>query len=191
MIVLRLFIAVDIDNEIREKLSEVVTTFKGLKGVKPVEKENIHITMKFLGEVDENKTKKVINLLNTVGYERFTITLKGIGFFPNVSRMRVVWVGVEEGAKNLSELANIIEERMQKVGFKREGRFVAHATVARIKHIDSTAKNSLIKKLQRFEHAEFGKMEVNHFSLKKSTLTPKGPIYEDLKVFDLGQTDKL
>jgi 2'-5' RNA ligase len=101
--------------------------------------------------------------------------------------MRVVWVGVERGAEELRTLAYRIEDAMMNLKFKRERRFVPHATIARVKRIDPALKRKLVEKLTEFEGEEFGEMEVTHFSLKKSTLTQAGPIYEDLRLFEAGE----
>ena len=179
---MRLFVAVDLSGEIRENISRL-SKILGVKGIKTVEKENLHLTLKFLGEVDDSKKDRIIAALDEIEFEQFKINFKGVGFFPNASRMRVIWVGVDEGADKLTALANAVEDKMAELKFKKERRFVPHATIARVKRVDPNTKAALLEKLAKFEREEFGEMDITHFSLKKSTLTPKGPIYEDVEIF--------
>ncbi len=181
---MRLFVAVDLSEEIRNNISELSKIF-AVKGIKTVEKENLHLTLKFLGEVQDSKKDQIIAVLDEIEYERFRISLKGVGYFPGGSKLRVIWVGVENGAKQLETLANLVEDKMMELKFKKERRFVPHATIARVKRIDSSTKNRILKQLAEFRDEKFGEMEVCHFSLKKSILTPSGPIYEDLRIFEL------
>jgi 2'-5' RNA ligase len=181
---MRLFVAVDLSEEIRENVSELSKIF-AVKGIKTVEKENLHLTLKFLGEVHDSKKDRIVSALDEIEFERFKINFKGVGYFPGGSKLRVIWVGVESGAKQLETLANLVEDKMVELKFKKERKFVPHATIARVKRIDSNIKNRILKQLAEFQNREFGEMDVDHFSLKKSTLTPSGPIYEDVKIFKL------
>ncbi len=181
---MRLFVAVDLSEEIRDSISKLSKTF-AVKGIKTVEKENLHLTLKFLGEVQDSKKDRIISALDEIEYKKFRINLKGVGYFPGGSKLRVIWVGVHSGAKQLETLANLVEDKMVELKFKKERRFVPHTTIARVKRIDNNTRNHILKQLAEFQGKEFGEMEVDHFSLKKSTLTPSGPIYEDLKIFEL------
>lgn len=181
---MRLFVAVDLNEEIRENIFGL-SKILGVRGVKTVERENLHITLKFLGGVHDSKKDRIISALDEIEFEKFRINFKGVGYFPNASRLRVIWVGVENGAKELETLANLVEDKMAELKFKKERRFVPHATIARVKRIDNSMRSRILKQLAEFKNEEFGEMEVEHFSLKKSTLTPSGPIYEDVKIFEL------
>ncbi|HIP62631.1 MAG TPA: RNA 2',3'-cyclic phosphodiesterase [Archaeoglobus profundus] len=182
---MRLFIAVDLSDELREKINEVCELVGKFKGVKPVEKENLHITLMFLGEVPDRRVEVIKEMLKTVKMEPFKLHLKGIGFFPSASQARVIWVGVEEGKDEISKLADLIESSMKKIGFKRDKDFVAHATIARVKSITAEDRRKLMKALEPWLEEDFGWMDVKEFKLKKSTLTPSGPIYEDLEIYKL------
>jgi 2'-5' RNA ligase len=179
---MRLFVAIDLSDEIRENIFRL-SKILGVKGVKIVERENIHLTLKFLGEVNKSKKDRVIAALEEIEFKGFRVNFKGVGFFPNASKVRVIWVGVDEGAEKLTALAYAIEDKMAELKFKKERRFVPHATIARVKGMEPNTKATLLERLAGFESEEFGEMEVTHFALKKSTLTPKGPIYEDVKLF--------
>lgn len=145
---------------------------------KPVEPENLHITLRFIGEVHETIVNEIINRLKTVKYGKFKMRLKGLGAFPSTNNPRVVWIGVEEGSKELKELHEIVEKLIGKFGVKDEREFTPHLTLARIKsgrNIDSL-KRYIIK----HQDLDLGYQEVSSIKLKRSTLTPKGPVYNDL-----------
>ena len=171
---MRTFIAVDIPytNAIR-KFQE------SIEGrVKLVEKENIHITLKFLGEIDEKTFQKVKKCVEECKSDKFKISLKGIGFFPNERYIRVIWIGIEN-YKPIEEMARCIDSKLSKLGFEREKNYVPHLTVAR-------AKGKIrIDNLSKFRNMAFGEVEVREIKIKKSTLTPHGPIYEDLAIIQL------
>ncbi len=182
---MRLFVAVDMSEEIRERISELCELVGKFRGVKPVEKENIHITLMFLGEVPERRVEVVKEMLKEVRAETFRLHLKGLGFFPSMNQMRVIWVGVEEGKEEISNLAELVGASMRRLGFRRDKEFIAHATIARIKRITAEDRRKLLQVLEPYMDEDFGWMEVRDFRLKKSTLTSKGPIYEDLEVYKL------
>ncbi|RLG58470.1 RNA 2',3'-cyclic phosphodiesterase [Candidatus Geothermarchaeota archaeon] len=121
--------------------------------------------------------------LERIEFKRFLLKAKGIGFFPNHKRPRVIYIGVDEGKEKVSELAQIIEGITSKLGFPRETRrFKPHITIARIKKpFPPPPVNILTKFGEKINEY----VEINQIKLKKSTLTPTGPIYEDLYVKDL------
>jgi len=174
---MRLFVAVDVDEAVRERISPILSEL-AISGVKAVEPENLHITLLFLGEVDELKAEKVQKELSEIKFSPFKISFEGVSAFPNLNSPRVVWVGVKDGGE-LVKLADSVYQKLKKLGFKRDKEFKAHLTVARVKK-----KNPEISEIiKRNSTRSFGEMEVREFKLKQSTLTPKGPIYRDLKVF--------
>jgi len=171
---MRTFIAIEIPffKEI-EKLQE------SIEGrAKLVEKENMHITLKFLGEIEEKMVDDVKKIVEDCKGERFKISLQGIGFFPNERYIKVIWVGVE-GYEPIVKMAKCIDEKLSKLGFEREKNYVPHLTVARAKGRIS------IRDYDEFKNMKFGEIEVKEIKIKKSTLTPKGPIYEDLAIIQL------
>ncbi len=178
---MRLFVAVDLSDDVREKVEKVLNVFKDFRGVKPVEKENLHITLMFLGEVPDRRVDVVKEKLRDIKVDPFRIRLKGLGDF----NFRVFWIGVVEGEERLNLLAREVENSLKSLGFRRDKDFVAHATVARVKKLDRSDREKLVRSLEIFRDYEFGEMLVDNFKLKKSTLTSKGPIYEDLEVYSL------
>ncbi len=179
---LRVFIAVDIDDPLilsrLERIKEAIIA-TGVP-MKPVETNNIHITLRFIGEIPRWRVEEIKeHVFSNLQGEPFDITFKGIGAFPSISRPRVVWVGVSRGAEILKKYRDIIEDRLGELGFPRERqRFTPHATLARIK--GSKNIRNLIKILQEYSDYEVGSMKVKTIRLKKSILTRSGPIYETL-----------
>jgi 2'-5' RNA ligase len=144
-----------------------------------VEKENLHITLKFFGETD--KLAPIKEKLGELEEEfaPFGVSLKGIGAFPSTQRAMVLWVGIEEGQSKLKELYSSIENKITCLGFEKEDRgFSPHITFGRVKK----GKYSLPENLD----FSFGSFPVNEITLFKSTLTPKGPIYEIISEVPLG-----
>ncbi|RLF91135.1 RNA 2',3'-cyclic phosphodiesterase [Thermococci archaeon] len=184
----RTFIAIDLGQETKDIIeSKVLDEISKIDvDVKLVEKENLHLTLKFLGEIHERRVSDVKEVLERISSEKkkFSMRLHGLGAFPNSRSARVVWIGVEDGREELHNLASEIDSELHKIGFKRERkRFHPHITVCRVKTPRNISKiRSLIEALRDLE---VGVEEVNCLSLKKSTLTSKGPIYEDLHKFPL------
>ncbi len=145
---------------------------------KAVEPENIHLTLKFLGDIREEDVEKIASFVESCKPEKFTMRLKGIGFFPNENYIRIVWIGVENG-KIVSEVMKCIDSKLTTMGFKKERCYVPHITVARVKG------RIAVDKLQPFKNMVFGEVNVNKIKIKKSTLTQDGPIYEDVSVIYL------
>ncbi len=177
---MRLFVAVDIDEELRQKFVPLLKLLSSFKGIKAVEPENLHITIKFLGEVNESNAERIKRELEKIEFSPFEIEFSGIGFFPNPNYMRVVWVGAK--SEGIYRLADEVEKRMKNIGFKKDKDFKAHLTVGRIKRIDQAGKTRLLGELEEYNR-DFGSMIVKNFKLKKSTLTPQGPIYQDVAVY--------
>ncbi len=177
---MRLFVAVDIPDELREKFKPLLKLLSGYRGIKPVEPENLHITLKFLGEVNDARAELVRDRLRNVKFDPFTIRFQGVGFFPRPDYMRVIWIGVE--GDGIYELAEKVEKEMRKLGFKKDREFRAHMTVGRVKRVDADLRAKLVEELKEFDR-DYGEFTVDSFKLKRSTLTPKGPIYDDVEVF--------
>ena len=185
---IRSFIAVDIEPEIAEKLWKVAEMLRK-PGIKPVEKENFHITLKFLGNVHSKTLDKMAEEISeTIRLKQFLLEISGIGAFPTEKNPRVIWAGTGEGGDKLKELAKVIDEIAYKFGFKRESKpFVPHATIARVKRISGFHKKEIMEIIRNNSGTYFGDFMVNKIKIKKSILTPRGPIYEDLHVIRFGE----
>jgi len=178
---LRIFIAVDIpDGEVKEKIREfqraVAHTGADLKLVEP---ENIHITLRFLGDVATDVIENLKTELDRIQFHPFNITLKGVGVFPDYRRINVVWVGIDEGNIGIVDLYGKINRSLTRIGIPPDRRGLSpHLTVARVR--SGRNREALSKTVAGLEGVEFGSIEVKSFHLKKSTLTPRGPIYQSL-----------
>ncbi len=175
---MRSFISIDIEKkDVVEKILEIEKQLNETgASLKLVEPENLHITIKFLGEISEKDIPLIKRILekNAKLFDPFEIQLEGIGAFPSMSHPRVIWIGVSENREKLSNLANGISIDLDKAGFRREEKpFHPHITIARVKRYNSQLK----KKILQYRDNSFGKIVINKIRLKKSTLTPQGPIY--------------
>ena len=186
MSLFRGFIAVDIP--VSPKLSALIQGIQqsGAK-VKLVEPENIHITLKFLGDVDESLVEDLASIMTKAcqGIEPFSITLKGTGVFPNPQYIKIIWVGIEN-SENLGIIAHRIDEETAHLGFTREKRgFKAHLTIGRVK--SAVHKERLIQIIENYCAVEFGEVPIDTLKLKKSDLRPEGPIYTEIKTIQLDE----
>ncbi|MEM2175107.1 MAG: RNA 2',3'-cyclic phosphodiesterase [Candidatus Micrarchaeia archaeon] len=175
---MRCFIAIDIPEDLKEKINEFQSDLEKMfkNKIKFVEKENLHITLKFLGEINEKELEKLKRILESIKFSPFKVRLKEIGFFPDEKFIRVIWIGGFSDGK-LEEISKIINEKLKKENFYFDERFSPHLTIGRVKEkIDITKINREI---------DFGEFTVKEIKLKKSTLTQEGPIYEDLVIKEL------
>ncbi|WP_415953143.1 RNA 2',3'-cyclic phosphodiesterase [Methanobrevibacter woesei] len=182
---IRAFLAIDLKEEFKPQIKEIIEDFKTLNtDIMFVEVENLHFTLKFFGDVDENKINQISEIVsNTLeGFDPFNLKIQGCGAFPNLNHIKVIWLGTEENTI-LNSLHNDLDEEFSKIGFKKDFRFSNHLTIGRMKSAKN--KNQVKEKLNDYKTVEIGEMSIGRISLKKSTLTPNGPIYEDVKVFDI------
>jgi 2'-5' RNA ligase len=172
----RTFIAIDLTPEMRERMLGPQGALAGCRArLTLVKTPAIHITLKFLGEIDEKTLARVKEALSRVRFEPFEISVGGVKGNP-ASSPRVIWCEVrdEGGCRRLFE---IVEEALAPLGIPKEKRaYAPHATLARVKRFDP----SLLSVLKNLASEEFGSCPVSCIRLKKSTLTPQGPVYEDL-----------
>ena len=185
---LRLFVAVEIEDatswrRIIEFRDAIASCGIG-GGVKPVEDENIHLTLRFIGEVPDSYLPRIVDCLRVVErFEAFSMNLGGVGAFPSIARPRVIWVGVRSGGERLREIRNSFEGCLRSIVSAEREEFVPHITVVRIK--GGYRSDCLAALMRRYELEEFGVSPVTQVKLKRSQLTPKGPVYTDLATFRL------
>ena len=179
---IRSFIAFDIEEpQVLRNISNVQSmlaeTGARLKFVKP---ENIHITVKFLGNISLSQIDEVYDAMKKIDFSPFEIEIRGVGAFPNMRRVNVVWAGISRGADELREIFNQLEPRLHRMGFKRETReFSPHLTIARVK--TGYRRDELARCLREIEDYEFGVVEAKCLRLKRSILKPEGPVYLTLR----------
>jgi len=170
---MRCFIAIDVPEELKSAISSLKKEIH-LDGIKPVEDKNLHITLKFLGNVSDEKLGEVEKALRNVEFKKFKVKLKGVGVFPNESYIRIVWIGCENS--ELKEFSDEINESLSELSKKEP--FSAHLTIARVRR-----KTDLKKFLDEHKEDEFGEFEVTGFELKSSKLSKEGPEYSTVAVF--------
>ena len=171
----RAFIAIPCPADVKEEITGIQKEIKTLGDLKLVEPDNIHLTLRFLGEIDAGTIDKISERLDSLSETGgFEISLKGLGVFPKPSYARVIWVGVENGAERIEELHGKIESELKTLGFSGEKEFSSHFTIARVKSID---KSKLIEILNKNSKREFGSFPADRIELMKSELTPMGPRY--------------
>jgi RNA 2',3'-cyclic 3'-phosphodiesterase len=176
---IRAFVAVNIDPTIRARIGEIEKDFD-IKGIKLVDPELIHITLKFLGYVEEGRIDEIADALKKVKVPPFTARFRSIGGFPNARSPRVIWIGAEPG-ENFTSLNVQVEDLMSDLGFEREGRFHPHATIGRVKFPDPEQKQRLPGLFEKHRDFEAGSMKVDRIHVMQSRLSPKGPKYEALR----------
>jgi len=190
---MRTFIAIELPQEIKDFLSRIQGQLKASGAdVKWVEPKNIHLTLKFLGEINDEKQDAVTRIIGDVAEDKnpFSMRIYSIGAFPKINFPRVIWVGIEKGERETKEIAKELEGKLVKIGIAKEDRpFSSHITIGRTR--SAINREKLVQDLKILEN-NFGEKNleflVNKITLYKSTLTPKGPIYEALKEVNLKTT---
>ena len=182
---IRSFLAIELDQELVPKILDVQKEFKKTNSnIKYVPSQNMHFTLKFFGNIDldmvEDISAAVLNVIRN--YSSFDLNIKKCGCFPNKNVIKVLWLGLDEGSP-IKDLQKDLDKEFKKLGFKKEKNFISHLTIGRVK--SPKGKKEIRNAIERLEDVEIGQMTVSKICLKKSTLTPQGPIYEDIKVFEL------
>ncbi|MCJ7632310.1 RNA 2',3'-cyclic phosphodiesterase [Candidatus Bathyarchaeota archaeon] len=178
---LRTFIAIDIPRgKVREEILKFQRTISQIGfDLKLVEPENIHITLRFLGDIQKKIIEDLKTELNRIQFSPFEVTLEGIGVFPDYRRINVIWVGIKGGNIGLVDLYSKINHVLEATGIPLDRRGLSpHITVVRVR--SGRNREILSKTVGELEGSTFGSFEVNSFHLMQSNLTPKGPIYQSL-----------
>ncbi|MEM1944968.1 MAG: RNA 2',3'-cyclic phosphodiesterase [Nitrososphaerota archaeon] len=179
---MRVFIAVDInDSMIISFITKIQKELSATRSsdLRPVAPENLHITLKFLGDIDDKMVDAVVESIGGVEFTKFKIKLRGLGYFPGGGRVNVIWAGVKEGSDQLRGLHSLVEDNLSHLGFRRDA-FSPHLTIARVKSVRD--KRSLLAAISGHSDTEIGEQWVDSLTVKKSTLLPSGPEYTNLLV---------
>jgi 2'-5' RNA ligase len=182
----RAFLAIETPPEIRQALSRLVKKLdKSGSVVNWVEGENLHLTLKFLGDIDITDVAEIYLRLkrDLAKVEPFEVNVQGLGAFPDISRPRTVWAGVSDGAEEMTAMFEVVEDSLMDLRFRKEARrFSPHLTIGRVK--EATPELSELLK----EHAGFatGVLDVEEIVLFSSELERTGPVYEPLARIPLG-----
>lgn len=178
---IRSFVSIDIDDEsVLSNVTSVMSSLSSIGGdLKLVERENIHFTLKFLGNIDQGKLAEVKSKLSQVRFEPFQLEIKGAGAFPSLKRMSVIWVGVGEGWSNAEQIFEQTEKVLHEAGFSRETRpFSPHVTIARVRSGRKLDEIGVF--LTHLADESFGRFTIQGIRLKQSILSPSGPKYSTL-----------
>ncbi len=173
----RAFVAVDLPEDLHEKIAEIQSIFSDFK-FKFVNPEIVHITMKFLGDVPDYMIGEISTALDSVQCKPFEAHIKGLGVFPKPRFAKVIWLGCEGNFESLYSLINASLYSFESE--KDLHQFSAHATLARIKYLPKKKKADFLQRIEELKDIDLGTFEVSSLKLKMSTLTPQGPVYEDL-----------
>ncbi len=182
---IRAFLAIDLDDDLKPKINKIIREFKKIDAnIKYVDLQNLHFTLKFFGDIDTEGIDVLAEKIENVvkDFDSFDIKIKGCGAFPNKNRIKVIWVGLDED-QILKELHDKLDKQFNSLGFDLDKKFSSHLTIGRMR--SAKGKNKVKSTIESFENVEIGSMDVKSIVLKKSTLTPAGPIYEDLIEFKL------
>lgn len=181
----RAFLAIDLKPELKDIINDVEAEFKEIDAdIKYVNPQNLHLTLKFFGNITTEGIDLIAGKVEKVlkDFKPFTVEVEGCGAFPNKNRIKVIWIGTDNNP-TLIKLHDALDKEFNKIGFDLDRKFSSHLTIGRMKSAKN--KDKIKAKINEMNEYSFDTIEVNEIVLKKSTLTPKGPIYEDLKVFKL------
>jgi 2'-5' RNA ligase len=194
---MRAFFAVDLPDDLADPLADAQAAFEGADGLRFVDPEQAHVTLKFLGEIaetdDDDDTDAPVlgdviaageRAFETAAIEPFECSLSGLGVFPSLNYISVVWAGVEAGTRELIALHEALEAETTALGVDPEERaFIPHVTLARMN--DARGKE-LVQRVVHERQSDIGRFEVEEVRLLSSTLTREGPVYDSVATFDLG-----
>lgn len=185
---MRSFIAIPCPDELKNKILEFQDQLKNTGKIKFVERENIHLTLKFLGDVPENEIKEIIEILDLISKDennkKFKINLCGAGAFPDENYIKILWIGVSSGREEILDLHRQIDFQLKSIDFKKDKKFHPHFTIARVKFLKTEDKKEVQKVLLENSGTAFCDFEVCGFKLMRSELNSSGPIYSVVKEFE-------
>jgi RNA 2',3'-cyclic 3'-phosphodiesterase len=186
---LRAFLAYDISDptfisKVEQLQSELRSTGADLKPVSP---KIMHFTIRFLGEIDKSEKDQIVDSLRgKVENFELGLSFRGVGAFPDDRRISVIWIGIDKNSADaLERKAGEVNSLLRKVPTlknEREEKFSPHVTISRVK--SGRNKEKLTDFLRAHRNDDFGNAKIQHLRLKESQLTPAGPIYSDLHIFE-------
>lgn len=192
--IIRSFIAIPLLNEIKDALSKFARNYEitHLNGFRPVKQENMHLTIKFLGDTSPDQVKSISSVLSAIMHQRtsFQISFEGVGAFPNWNQPRIIWIGMQ-APPLLDLLYQEIDHSTVALGFPSENRrFSPHLTLARANSNMSDPRFShVINSISRLPSDPFiGKMQVTDLNFISSVLRSDGPVYSVLSTHPFLQT---
>ena len=185
---IRAFVAVSLSVAVRASVDKLIRALKQeIDGIKWVDTQNLHITLKFLGDVPMNELHRIIAAVQRGAetVETFDLEFRGCGVFPNPEQPRTLWIGCGSGSKELTILATALENELFKLGFPKESRrFSPHLTIGRTKR-DARISDAVSRFLAEHSEQPFGSSGVDDIIVYSSELTRSGPIYDELATVPL------
>jgi len=175
----RIFVGIPLTSEVKEGIKFIYDEILDTEGdFSFVPLKGLHFTLKFLGDVEKEKITEIKQTLSSVKLNKFFVNLSGMGAFPSLEHIKVIWIGCEKLTELMKEINSLLSY-VKKNDYEEK----PHLTLARVK----SAKNKeLIKKLiENYKNKDFGNMEINKIVLYESILTSEGPIYSVLEEFPL------
>ncbi len=172
---MRVFISIDMPETVKREIKKIQEKLPEFYG-KKTEIENLHLTFKFLGEIDENKVEEIKRKLKEIKFNKFEAEINSIGVFSE-KFIRIIWLHLT----NCEDLQKEIDEKLRDL-FEKEKRFMSHLTIARVKSIRD--KRKFLEEINKIKTSKI-KFLVESFKLKESTLTEKGPIYNIIEEYNL------
>jgi 2'-5' RNA ligase len=174
----RLFVAINLPERVRDRIAAGTENLRGLEGIRWVAADRVHLTLKFLGEVDEESERSIAEALvrAVVGHAPFEARVTAPGAFPNIRRPRIIWLGLRQSPE-LAALQRDLEDALADLGFEREQRaFRPHLTLGRVRRgrrVDSSALDSLVRRTEVSDA-----WQVDAMDLMRSHLLPTGAVYD-------------
>ena len=185
---MRTFLAFDVEEDVKSRVAEITARFRAIdRGVRWVNEENMHVTVYFFGEVDENRIPDLIHICREAveGIEPFSLTVQGISAFPRLDRARVIWYGILNEGDQLLKVYERVREGLRGSGIVKtieERPYTPHLTAGRVRH---GMERRLVDEINDLHDLSFGSSRVSEMILFKSVLTPKGAAYEKLALISL------
>ena len=183
----RAFFAVTVPESLAGPIADVQAAFADAAGLRPVDPGDAHVTLKFLGDVPAADLDAVVEAgeraVDRAGVGSFECSITGLGVFPSLEYISVVWAGVEEGHTELTRLHEALEAETTALGAEpTDHEFTPHVTLARM---DDGRGKELVRKVVGERHPEIGTVEVDSVRLVESTLTDEGPVYDTIETVAL------
>lgn len=184
---MRLFVSIDLPDDLAEAIAEVQAEIESASGLRMTDPTQAHLTVKFLGDTDPARVEDIIEGLHgavdQAGCTPFEASVEGLGVFPELSYINVVWVGIERGAAEITELHAAVERELTDRGFEpAEHDFTPHITIARMDHAGGKEH---VQRVVTEHNPSLGTMTVDSIALTESTLTAAGPEYETIEAVPL------
>jgi 2'-5' RNA ligase len=179
---MRCFIAIEIPNNIKSEIDSFIIKLKksnSENNIKWVKENNMHLTLQFIGEIDDNRVEELKNSLKNIKFEPLTINIDNkLSFFPNKFNPKVIKISILDKKENLKRINSMIRQKLNSLGIDYDKKpFSAHLTLGRIKYLNS--------KFNSIKLPKFSALKIDKFHLFCSDLTSNGPIYTSLAEFNL------